>query len=168
MDIQQHWPAILRVLHASKRSGRYFSIATVTPEGNPHVTPIGHAFFREDMTGYYFDAYSQAMPKNLAHNPRICLMAVCTSTRLWLPALLKARFSAPPGVRLFGEVSAPRAATQAEQTELADSIRLTRALRGHQLLWGDLQRVRDMRFDGFSEVRYPVMCEGLWGADAAT
>jgi hypothetical protein len=162
MELIHHWPEILRVLQAGKRASRYFSIATVTPEGDPHVTPIGHAFFRDDMTGYYFDAYSQAMPRNLAHNPRICLMAVSTSTRLWLPALVKAQFGAPPGVRLFGEVSAPRAATEAERRQLADSIRLTRSLRGHQLLWGDLQRVRDMRFDGFAEVRYPVMCEGLW------
>jgi hypothetical protein len=77
------------------------------------------------------------MPENLAHNPRICLMAVTTSTKLWLPALITARFSAPPGVRLLGEVS--------------------------KLLWGDLRRVRDMRFDAFAPVRYPVMCESLWG-----
>ena len=162
MDIREHWPAILRVLHASKRSTRHFSIATVTPNGQPHVTPIGHAFFREDMTGYYFDAYSQAMPPNLAHNPRICLMAVTTSTKLWLPALIKGQFNAPPGVRLFGEVSAARSATQEEIAELARSIRSTRALRGHKLLWGDLRRVRDMRFDAFAPVAYPMMCDGLW------
>lgn len=162
MDIRHHWPEILRVLRASKRSTRHFSIATVTPDGRPHVTPIGHAFFREDMTGYYFDAYSHAMPLHFAHSPRICLMAVTISTKLWLPALFKAKFSAPPGVRLFGEVGAARAATAAEIAELAQSIRATRALRGHKLLWGDLRRVRDMRFDGFAPVQYPVMCEGLW------
>lgn len=102
------------------------------------------------------------MPANLAHNPRICLMAVTTSTKLWLPALIQARFSAPPGVRLLGEVSEPRAASQQEIDELARSIRSTRSLRGHKLLWGDLRRVRDMRFDAFAPVRYPVMCENLW------
>jgi len=162
MELQRHWPEILRVLRAAKRSNRHFSIATVTPEGTPHVTPIGHAFFRADMTGYYFDAYSQAMPRNLARQPRICLMAVTTSTRLWLPALARARFSEPPGVRLFGEVSAPRDAKPEEIEELASSIRLTRALPGHKLLWSDLRRVRDMRFDSFAAVGYPTMCEGLW------
>ena len=162
MDIRDHWPEILRVLRDAKRSNRHFAIGTVTPEGNPHVTPIGHAFFRDDATGYYFDAYSQAMPANLAHNARICLMAVTTSTKLWLPALITARFSAPPGVRLLGEVSEPRAAAQAEIEELERSIRSTRSLRGHKLLWGDLRRVRDMRFDAFAPVRYPVMCESLW------
>jgi len=62
MQLTEHWPQILRVLRAGKKANRYFSIATVTPEGQPHVTPIGHAFFRDDTTGYYFDAYSQAMP----------------------------------------------------------------------------------------------------------
>jgi len=162
MDILENWPVILRVLRDSKRSSRHFAIATVTPAGNPHVTPIGHVFFRDDATGYYFDAYSQAMPVNLEHNPRICLMAVTTSTKLWLPALITARFSAPPGVRLMGEVSAPRAASPAEVEELERSIRSTRRLRGHKLLWGDLRRVRDMRFDAFAPVRYPVMCERLW------
>lgn len=163
MDIREHWPAILRVLQAAKRSNHHFAIATVLPDGNPYVTPIGHAFFREDATGFYFDAYSRAMPQNLAHNPRICLMAVTTSMKLWLPALITARFSAPPGVRLLGEVSAPRAASAAEIEELERSIRSTRALRGHKLLWGDLRRVRDMRFDAFAPVQYPVMCESLWG-----
>jgi hypothetical protein len=162
MDIRQHWPAILSVLSASKRSNRHFAIATVTPDGDPHVTPIGHAFFRDDATGYYFDAYSQAMPQNLAHNPRICLMAVTTSTKLWLPALIKARFDAPPGVRLFGDVSPARAASAMEIEELARSIRSTRRLPGHKLLWGDLRRVRDMRFHAFAPVQYPLMCESLW------
>ncbi len=66
MDIREHWPEILRVLGNARRSNRYFSIATVTPEGNPHVTPIGHFFFREDFSGYYFDAYSAAIPRNHA------------------------------------------------------------------------------------------------------
>jgi hypothetical protein len=162
MELRQHWPRILNVLRDAKRSNRYFSIATVTPEGQPHVTPIGHVFFRADMTGYYFDAYSQAMPRNLANNPRICLMGVSTSTRLWLPALLRGQFGAPPGVRLFGEVSEPREATAAELRELAQSIRATRSLRGHKLLWSDLRRVRDLRFDAFAPVAYPVMCNGLW------
>jgi hypothetical protein len=65
-------------------------------------------------------------------------------------------------VRLFGEVSAAREATAKEVAELEASIRTTRALRGHKHLWSGLRRVRDMRFDGFAPVAYPVMCEGLW------
>jgi len=52
MDLEKHWPEILKVLGNAKKSNRFFSIATVDSDGNPHVTPIGHLFFRDDMTGY--------------------------------------------------------------------------------------------------------------------
>jgi hypothetical protein len=162
MDLQQHWPQVLDVLRSGKKSSKHFAIATVDPSGNPHVTPIGHAFFRDDMTGYYFDAYSRAMPNNFEHNPRICLMAVNSGTWFWLNALRHARFDTAPAVRLFGEVGAQRDATAHERHTLQQSIRLTRGLPGHKLLWGSLTRVRDMTFSSFSPAEYPVMCEGLW------
>jgi hypothetical protein len=165
MELQEHWPEILAVLDNAKRSNRYFSIATVTPDGNPHVTPIGHVFFRRNLTGYYFDAYSSAMPKNFAVNRRVCVMGVNTSAWFWLRALFRGQFAAAPGVRLFGEVGEPRAATAEEIAQLAQSIKTTRALKGHQILWGKLDRVRDIRFDGFAPVVYPQMCAGLWRAN---
>ena len=162
MDIKQHWPEILNVLQNGKKSNRYFSIATVDKNGNPHVTPIGHVFFRDDMTGFYFDAYSKAMPENYQANRNICLMSVNSSTGFWLKSLFKGKFSSAPAVRLMGEVSDARQATSQEITQLKNSIKITRALKGHKLLWGDLSRVRDMRFTEFSPAKYPVMCEDLW------
>jgi uncharacterized protein len=102
------------------------------------------------------------MPRNLAFNRRVCLMAVNSSPAFWLSALFKGQFSSAPGVRLFGEVAEPREATPAEIRELEASIRLTSRLRGHKLLWADLRKVRDIRFDAFSPVAYPAMCGGLW------
>jgi hypothetical protein len=55
-----------------------------------------------------------------------------------------------------------RDATPAEEQRLAASIRTTRSLQGHELLWRSLKRVRDMRFTSFSLVEYPVMCDGVW------
>ena len=162
MDLAQNWPRILETLAAGKRSCKHFAIATVDPSGGPHVTPIGHAFFRDDMTGYYFDAYSKAMPLHFQSNRRICLMAVNSSSGFWLRSLLKGQFGTPPAVRLFGEVSDTRDATQTELARLRDTIRMTRSLKGHQLLWGGLNRVRDMKFSSFAPVVYPAMSEGLW------
>lgn len=162
MDLAKNWPKILETLAAGKRSSKHFAIATVDPSGGPHVTPIGHAFFRDDMTGYYFDAYSKAMPTNFQSNKRICLMAVNSSAGFWLRSLLKGQFGAPPAVRLFGEVSDARDATAEEVQTLRDSIRTTRSLKGHKLLWDGLNRVRDMRFSSFAPVVYPAMCQGLW------
>ncbi|MBZ2167431.1 pyridoxamine 5'-phosphate oxidase family protein [Marinobacter sp. F4216] len=162
MDIGKNWSEILEVLANAKRSNRFFSIATVDCDGNPHVTPIGHVFFRDDMTGYYFDAYSQAMPKNFEHNKRVCLMGVNSNTKFWLKSLFKGQFKSAPAVRLFGEVSEPRKATQEEIEKLQNAIRITSKLKGHKLLWSDLTRVRDIKFDAFSPATYPAMCDGLW------
>ena len=162
MDIEKNWPKILEVLSNSKKSNRYFSIATVDGKGNPHVTPIGHVFFRDDMTAFYFDAFSKAMPKNYERNKRICLMGVNSSNKFWFKALYKGKFDSAPAVRLFGEVSDAREATPEEIVRLEKSIRLTKKLKGHQMLWGDLRNVRDMVFDGFSPASYPAMCENLW------
>jgi uncharacterized pyridoxamine 5'-phosphate oxidase family protein len=162
MDIKQHWPEILNVLKSGKKANRFFSIATVDKNGNPHVTPIGHVFFSDDMTGYYFDAFSKAMPENFQNNKKICLMSVNSSTGFWLKSLFKGRFSSAPAVRLMGEVSDTREATPQEIQQLKDSIKITSKLKGHNLLWGDLTRVRDMKFTEFSPATYPVMCEDLW------
>lgn len=162
MDLAQNWPKILEVLAAGRQSSKHFAIATVGPDGAPHVTPIGHAFFRADMTGYYFDAYSKTMPINFQSNPRICLMAVNSHAGFWLSSLFKGKFSAAPAVRLFGEVSHSRTATAEEVDRLEHSIRTTSRLRGHKLLWNGLNRVRDMRFTSFAPVSYPAMCDGLW------
>lgn len=162
MELEKNWPEILKVLGNAKKSSRFFSIATVDPQGNPHVTPIGHVFFRDDMTGYYFDAYSKAMPQNFEHNKRVCLMGVNSGTSFWLTSLFKGHFNSAPAVRLFGEVGEARQASQEEIGRLRTAIRITRHLKGHKLLWNDLTRVRDIKFDAFSPATYPVMCEGLW------
>lgn len=162
MDIKQHWPEILKVLKKGKKSNRFFSIATVDKNGNPHVTPIGHVFFRDDMSGYYFDAFSKAMPENFQSNRNICLMSVNSSTSFWLKSLFKGKFSSAPAVRLMGEVGDARDATKQEINQLKDSIKITRGLKGHKMLWSDLTRVRDMNFTEFSPATYPVMCEELW------
>jgi len=162
MDISKNWHEILNVLRKGKQSNKFFSIATVDENGNPHVTPIGHVYFRNNMTGYYFDAYSKAMPKNFITNNRICLMAVNSGNWFWLTSLLRGRFASAPAVRLFGEVSDARDATAEEIEILKNSIKITSKLKGHELLWGDLTRVRDMTFTDFSPATYPVMCDDLW------
>lgn len=162
MDLERNWDRILQVLDTAKRSNRFFSIATVDAAGNPHVTPIGHVFFRNDMTGFYFDEYSEAMPRNFESNRNICLMAVNSSSAFWLSALFKAKFNSAPGVRLMGTVGNARSTKSEELYMLQKSISFTRFLKGHKMLWGNLTTVRDMKFTSFSPAKYPVMCQDLW------
>jgi predicted pyridoxine 5'-phosphate oxidase superfamily flavin-nucleotide-binding protein len=161
MTIISSWKNILNVTHQAKKQNRYFSIATVDAKGNPHITPIGHVFFRDDCTAYYFDAYSKKMPENFKSNKRVCVMAVNSGTRFWLTSLFDGKFKSAPAVRLFGEVGEVRVAKPEELQELASSIKATKYLKGHQLLWSNLKYVRDIRFDDFSYAAYPVMCEAF-------
>ena len=162
MNLTMNWNRILKVLVQSKKANRFFSIATVDSEGNPHITPIGHVFFREDGTCYYFDEYSEAMPRNFQSNRHVCVMAVNSSARFWLISLFRGQFRQAPAVRLKGIVGDRRDASKEEIEVLQKSISSTRFLKGHRLLWGNLTKVRDIEFYDFSPAEYPVMCDGLW------
>jgi hypothetical protein len=162
MEIEKHWPNILKVLSEGKKSNRFFSIATVNSDGTPHVTPIGHVFFRDNMTGYYFDEYSQVMPKNFETNKNICLISVNSRAFFWLKSLFYGKFSMSPAIRLMGVVGDRRDASKEEIEKMKKTISVTSGLRGHKLLWGNLINVRDIRFTSFSPAKYPAMCTELW------
>ncbi|KAA0025089.1 pyridoxamine 5'-phosphate oxidase family protein [Antrihabitans cavernicola] len=138
------------------------AIASVGADGGPHVTPVGTVFLRDDRTGFYVDRYTSVLAHNVEADPRICLMAVDSGVRFWFRSLLVGRFSAPPGIRLYGTVGALRPATAAELDLVHKSVRTLQWMKGGRLLWSDLDHVRDITFTGFRPVRYPVMMSHLW------
>lgn len=89
-------------------------------------------------------------------------MAVDTGRLFWLRSLMTGRFIAPPAVRLYGTVSALRPATSPELEHVRQSVRATQRLKGGRMLWSDFSKVRDVAFNGFRPVRYPVMMSHLW------
>jgi hypothetical protein len=70
-----------------------------------------------------------------------------------LKALWRGEARRPFGVRLHGTVGERREATAAEIARMHRRVRPLRFLRGHDLLWGRLRTVRDVRFDAFEPVR---------------
>jgi hypothetical protein len=138
------------------------SIASVTPEGHPHLTPIGTVFVRDDQSGYFFDKYTNDLARNLENNPNICLMAVDTRRSYWLKSFFLGRFISPPGVRLYGTVGPLRQATSDELEAIYRRVKPTRWLKGSQALWSSFTHVRDIQFTEFKPVMYPVMMEHLW------
>jgi len=76
LRIAVHWLDIRRVLIRGQASTIYCSVASINPNGTPHVTPLGTFFLRDDLTSYHFDHCTSALPRNLDNNPNLCVMAV--------------------------------------------------------------------------------------------
>lgn len=161
MNSDEQWNLVREIVDRGRRSTGHFAIASVDDDGAPNITPVGTVFFRDDRTGFYFDQYTSALTRSLDSNPHVCLMAVDRGTWFWFRSLLVGRFSAIPGVRLYGTVGARRCATEAELEQVRRRVSPMRLLKGGRLLWSDFSHVRDITFTHARPVRYPVMMAHL-------
>jgi uncharacterized protein len=162
MDLETNWPQIKLAFDAAIKSSLHSAIATVGADGFPHVTPIGFVFLRDDYTAYYFEEYTKRIPENLAHNPRVCLLLVNSSSFFWLSSLFKGKFASSPGIRLMGTAGARRTATEQEKAAYRARVKPLRKLKGYDMIWRDLGHVRDVALERFEPVSYPQMTEHLW------
>jgi hypothetical protein len=162
MELRENWQQIRVAFDASIRSSLHCAIASVGSDGYPHVTPIGFIFLRDDCSAFYFEEYAKKLPRNLAHNPRVCLLLVNSSRWFWLRSLYKGKFASLPGIRLSGIAGERRLASAAEKAAYQARVRSARGLRGYDLIWRDLRHVRDIRLESFEPVVYPQMTDGLW------
>jgi hypothetical protein len=161
MDLKDNWPQIKIAFDAGIKSSRHCAIATVGADGSPHVTPIGFIFLRDDLSAFYFEEYAKQLPLNLAHNPRVCLMLVNSASSFWLASLYKGKFASLPGIRLYGVAGERRLASEHEKAAYRARVRSVRRLRGYDLIWRDLNHVRDIQLEGFEPVVYPTMTDHL-------
>jgi hypothetical protein len=161
-DIEQHWPEVERLFRDALASSSHYAIASVTQEGQPHVTPIGSLILDRPGHGYYFEAFARQLPKNLEHNRQVCVLAVNSGFWFWLKSLLGGRFGSPPGLRLLGTAAALRPATQEEIERWQRRVKAARPTRGHKLMWRDMKMVREIDFHAIEPVRIGPMTSGLY------
>lgn len=163
LDPLTHWRAIRRVFAAAFSSSFHFAIATVGEGGEPWVTPIGSVVLTEPGRGFYFEEFPTRLPRNLRRDPRVAILGVNSGRLFWLRALFRGRFPAPPAVRLVGRVvGEPREATAEELALWHRRVRPLRRLRGYELLWGRLARVRDLEIEAAEPVAIGAMTADLW------
>ncbi|MEJ2456230.1 MAG: pyridoxamine 5'-phosphate oxidase family protein [Candidatus Thiodiazotropha sp.] len=160
-DIVQHWPVIKRLFRDALATSTHYAIASVSPNGEPHVTPIGSLILDRPGYGYYFEAFARQLPKNLEHNRQVCVLAVNSSRWYWLKSLLGGRFASPPALRLLGTAGELRPATDAEIARWQRRVRSARHTRGHKLIWRDMNMVREIEFQRIEPVRIGPMTAGL-------
>lgn len=162
MSLEAQWQKIKSVVETGQASTIYCSIASISDDGAPNVTPIGTVFLNDSPSGYYFDHYATALPQNIDRNPNICLMAVNAGKWFWLKSFLTGQFVAPPGVRLYGTAGPKREATSKEIDLIEARVRPTKWLKGSRLLWSNFTHVRELKFTSYRPVVYPKMMDHLW------
>lgn len=162
MELENHWEEIKTVFNSGVTSSKYCAIATINHDGKPHISPIGFIFLKDDYTAFYFEEYTKAMPKNYESNKNVCLMAVNSGFLFWFKSLLKGKFVSGPGVRLYGKAGNLRKALPEEIEAYKSRVKSARILRGYNMIWSELETVREIKLESFEPVVYPKMMEHLW------
>jgi len=161
MEIGDRWPEIQKIFDDAYKSCFHFAVATVNPDGTPHVTPIGGLFLRDDSTGLYFEEFPSRLPANLNHNHRVCVMAVNSDKLFWGRALMDGKFPSPPGVRLLGTAGEAREGTAEEMALFQKRMGFARSLKGYKVMWEGMHHVRDIKFDAIEPIDLGSMMAGL-------
>lgn len=162
MNLESNWKLIRRLFSRSFSSSLHYSMATVTPEGLPHVTPVGSLLLREAGHAVYFEEFTRRMPLNFASNQHVCVLAVRSGLVFWLWSLMRGEFRTPPAIRLHGTAGAARPATEEELHAWHRRVGRFRRTRGYQMMWANMRTVRDVYFTRADAIRMGAMTRGCW------
>lgn len=162
MTLDSNWKNIRRLFAHAFRSSLHYSIATVTPEGLPHVTPVGSLVLLEPGRAIYFEEFTRRMPVNFRSNQHVCVLAVRSGLGFWLWSLLRGGFATPPAIRLHGTVGAARAATDEELRLWRRRVRKLKSTRGYRMMWANMRTVRDVQFTRADRIDMGSMTRECW------
>ena len=162
MDMENKWDEIIEIVNKSFYSSYYFSIATVTDDGTPHLTPIGSLMLGKNRNGILFEKYSVNIGNHIKTNNKICVMAVNVGLTKMLKGVIFKKLREPLGIRLWGTAGEKREATIEEVEGLHRRIQSAlpfiggkiRHLNGYKKLWGDMKYVREIEFARYEFVRF--------------
>ena len=152
LDIEHYWPDLVTLVNQGLRSSRHISLATIKPDGMPHITPIGSLILQDGCRGYYWEEFPRNLPQNLEQNDSICVMAVNSQKGYWMGGLIRGGFRTWPGVRLYGTAGPRRKGTEEELGRWKKRVRFFRAFKGYKLLWEHGQWIREVHFNRFEPV----------------
>ncbi len=155
------WKEVRSVFRQALGSSFHFALASVNEDGSPHLSPIGSLILRTNKpAGFYMEKFPVTLPKNLARDNRVCVMAVNTSRWFWLKSLFNGSFASCPAIRLVGTVGERRPATAKEIELWHRKVRKARGLKGHDLLWRSMSSARDIQFSACYPVNLGKMTNG--------
>jgi pyridoxamine 5'-phosphate oxidase-like protein len=161
MDVQKDWTLIKSLFRDGVKSSGFFAIASTNPDGSPHVSPIGSLILYEPGHGVYADEFPAILSRNIAHNPRVCVMSVNSGKGFWLKSLIRGKFHNHPGIRLTGTAGKKRLGTEKEIHNWLKRVSVFRKFKGYDLLWRHMKYVRDIHFDDIALLSAGKMSAGL-------
>lgn len=141
-------------------SSLHFAMATINPDGTPHVTPIGSLILTDPGEAYFFEVLTRQLPRNLEDGSPVAVLGVISSLRLWVPSFVAGRFSTPPAFRLLGVAGERRPSTAAERARWKRKIRYLRWTRGYDRLWARVDTVRELHFHELRPVQIGKLTSG--------
>jgi len=156
-----NWQEIKQHFNKSFRSNLHVSIASITSDNIPTVTPIGSLFLNNDQTGFYFEKYPSKLPMYSKINKKICVLAVNSNRWFWLSSLFSRRFNYYPGIKLYGTLEEKRKATDIEIKRLNRRMKMTKGLKGHKYLWGNMKMIRELNFTNAEIINLGEMTKDL-------
>lgn len=161
MISEEQWGRVRKFFNHSFWTNFHYALATVNPDGSPHVTPIGSFLLRERPVGVFFEVFTSQLPQNLDRDQRVCLLAVNSGWGFWSRSFFKGKFVGPPAIRLIG-MAGPRRRAQPE--EVAAWLRrmfFFRHLKGYRYFFKDLSFLREIRFHQILPIQAGEMTAGL-------
>lgn len=161
MDIKENWKLIRKHFNESFKTSLSVSIASVNKDNEPTIMPIGTLFLNKDNTGFYFEKFPEKISKNAEINKNVCVLGVNSSKWFWIKALYKLKFNTHPAIRIYGVLGEKRKATEIEISRLNRRMRMTKALKGNNYLWGKMEFVRDIKFTKAEGVNIGKMTNNL-------
>lgn len=162
MDLHDNWNDVKRLFRDSFRSSFHYAIASVGENGEPHVTPIGSLILGRPGAGFYFEKFTQRLPRNIDNNRQVCVLAVNSARWFWLKSLMGGKFASPPAIRLHGLAGELRMANEREMALWKIRVKRVSFTKGHALMWREMSMVREIQFTRLEPVSIGKMTHGLW------
>lgn len=141
-------------------SSLHFAMATINPDGTPHVTPIGSLILAEPGEAYFFEVLTRQLPENLEHGSPIAVLGVVSSRWLWLSSFVAGRFKIPPAFRLLGVAGERRPSTPEERARWKRKVRSLQWTKGYEYLWANVDTVRELHFHELRPVQIGKLTSG--------
>lgn len=135
----------------------FCSVATVDPDGIPHVSPIGSVVLEDKNQGWFFQKFTKNIPINTIGSEYATIMAVNDNKWFWLKSILKGRFKQPPAMRILVRLGQLKPASEQQSKKFRRRVGLFKRTKGYRMMWQEMSDVREFEIIEYRPVYIGAM-----------